>query len=122
MSGGREQHKGFTLLEVMVAVAIMAFVLVSLLGLKNRSMRDVAYAEHITTATMLAKRAMADTVIVKPSVPLEDEGQFPEDLYKDYLWKKTVSVTPFEQIMEVRIAVQWKEGQRPEQVELVSYE
>lgn len=113
---------GFTLLEVMVAVSIMATVLVSLLGLKNRSMQDVALEGHITTATVLAKRTMVDVLFSKPSQPAEDEGAFPEEEYKDYTWKKTISPTPFVQIMEVRVAVLWKEGERPEMVELVSYE
>ena len=113
---------GFTLFEVMVAVAIMAFSLVSLLGLKNRGMQDVLVAEHITTATMLAKRIMTDTIMVKPRLPVEEEGEFPEEEFKDFTWKKTVSPTPITQIMEVRVAVLWEEGTRPEQVELVSYE
>jgi general secretion pathway protein I len=114
--------KGFTLLEVMVAVSIMAMVLVSLLGLKNRSMQDVALADHMTTATILAKRTMVDVMFSKPSKPDEGEGTFPEEEYKDYTWKKTISATPFIQIMEVRVAVLWKEGERQEMVELVSYE
>jgi general secretion pathway protein I len=113
---------GFTLLEVMVAVAIMAMVLVTLLGLKNSSMKDVALAQHITVATMLARRTMVETTAVKPQLPTEDEGTFPEDEYKDYAWKKTIAPTPLVQIMEVRIAVLWKEGTRDEMVELVSYE
>jgi type II secretion system protein I len=117
-----KQSKGFTLLEVMVAVSIMAMVLVSLLGLKNRSMQDVMLADHMTTATILAKRTMVDVLFSKPSKPDEGEGKFPEEEYKDYAWKKTISSTPFEQLMEVRVAVLWKEGERQEMVELVSYE
>src|SRR5512147_1922890 len=83
--------RGFTLLEVMVAVSIMAMVLVSLLGLKNRSMQDVALAEHITTATILAKRTMVDVLFSRPRQPAEDEGTFPEEEYKDYTWKKMVT-------------------------------
>ena len=113
---------GFTLLEVMVAVAIMATVLVSLIGLKNRSMQDVMLAEHMTTATLLAKRMMVDTISVKPRLPLEDDGEFEEEEYKDYTWKKTISPTPLIQIMEVRVAVLWKEGERQDLVELMCYE
>lgn len=113
---------GFTLLEVMVAVSIMAMVLVTLLGLKNRTMQDVALAGHITTATLLAKRTMVDSIMVKPRLPAEDEGVFPEEEYKDYTWKKTIAPTPLVNIMEVRVAVLWKEGTRPEMVELVGYE
>lgn len=118
----RPNPRGFTLLEIMVAVAIMGFVLVSLIGIKNRTMQDVSYARHVTIATMLAKRAMADLVIVKPRATLEEEGQFPEEQFKDFAWKKIVAATPLEQIKEVRVTVQWSEAGRPEQVELVSYE
>ena len=114
---------GFTLLEVMVAVSIMAMVLVTLLGLKNRTMQDVMLAEHMTTATMLAKRLMVETTTESKPTTVEGEGTFPEEEFKDYTWKKTIALTPLVvQIMEVRIAVLWKEGTRQEMVELVSYE
>jgi len=121
----RTSHsKGFTLLEVMIAVAILSLVIVSLIGLKNRSVQDVVFAEHMTTATLLAKRVMTETLLVKPLVPLEKDGQFDDEEFKDYLWKKTVSLTPIPDagIYEVRVAVLWKEGEREEMVELVSYE
>ncbi len=106
----------------MVAVSIMSMVLVTLIGLKNSSMQNVAVAEHIVTATMLAKRTMVETMASKPRLPAEDEGEFPEAEYKDYKWKKTVIATPLILIMEVRVAVLWKEGTRDEMVELVGYE
>ncbi len=113
--------KGFTLLEVMVAVAILGFVLVSLLGLASRSEQDVMLAERITTATLLAKGKMTEA-LTKPLVPAEDEGEFEEEDFKDYTWKKIISPTPVEKLLEVRVAVLWKEGERQEMVELVSYE
>ncbi len=118
------QSKGFTLFEVMVAVAILSMVLVSLLGLKNRSTLDVLAADHLTTATLLAKRVMTDTLSTRKFTESEDEGKFPEDDFKDFTWKKTIAPLPVENvnIMAVRVAVLWKEGQRQEQVELVSYE
>jgi len=119
---------GFTLLEVMVAVAIMSMVLVTLLGLKNRTMQDVALADHITTATMLAKRKMVDTISIgtRPTPPVEDDGDFTgEENFKDYAWKRSVSKIPVigtAYVTEIRIAVLWKEGTRQEMVELVDYE
>jgi general secretion pathway protein I len=117
---------GFTLLEVMVAVSIMAMVLVTLLGLKNRTMQDVAQAEHITTATLLAKRIMVDTIVSRNRLPVEENGDFTgEDNFKDYAWKKTISLIPLfnnVSITEIRVAVLWMEGTRQEMVELVDYE
>ena len=113
---------GFTLIEVMVAVAILAFVLVSLMGLQSSSSRDVLLAERITTATLLAKRIMTETLITRPLAPEEKDGEFTEEEFKEYAWKKIVAPTPVPQVLEVRVAVLWKEGERLEQVELVSYE
>jgi general secretion pathway protein I len=115
--------RGFTLLEVMIAVSIMAMVLVTLLGLKNSSMEDVMLMQHMTTATMLAKRAMVETTTeAKPGQTLELEGTFPEDVFKDYTWKKIIDPTSIATIAEVHVIVLWKEGTRQETVELVSYE
>ena len=117
----RIPHSGFTLLEVMVAVAILGFVLVSLLGLQNRSTQDVMLAERMTTATLLAKRLMVQA-LSRTLIPAEEEGEFEEEEFKGYTWKKVIAPTPIASIMEVRVAVLWKEGEREEMVELVSYE
>ena len=120
---------GFTLLEVMVAVSIMALVLVTLLGLKNRTMQDVMVAEHITTATMLAKREMVKTIttnLARKWSPVEQEGDFAdEEAFSGYAWKKTISLIPLFNdafITEIRVAILWNEGTRQEMVELVDYE
>lgn len=122
------QSNGFTLLEVMVAVAILGMVLVTLLGVKNRSMQDVLLADHITTATMLATRKMNE-ILLSPStrsiVQQEDEGEFPEEEFRDYVWKHSISqLQPLEnvKVTEVLVAVLWKEGERQEMVELKSYQ
>ncbi len=106
----------------MVAVAILGLVIVSLLGLRNRSLQDVLLAERITTATMLAERVMTGTLTAPALLPLEEEGEFEEERFKTYLWKKAVAPTPLVGIMEVRVAVLWTDGEREEKVELVSYE
>jgi len=120
--------KGFTLLEVMVAVAILGMVLVTLLGVKNRSMQDVMLADRITTATLLATRKMNENLVTAATRTVfqkEDEGEFPEEEFKEYTWKESISqLQPLEnvRVTEVRVAVLWKEGERQEMVELLSYE
>ena len=125
-AGVQFDREGFTLLEVMVAVAILAMVLVTLLGVKNRSTEDVMLADHITTATLLAKRKMTEMLVTAGTgavVQKEDEGEFPEEDFKGYAWKVTISPSELEKtLMEVRVVVLWKEGARQETVELVSYE
>ena len=126
--GLRNKRSGFTLLEVMVAVAILGMVLVTLLGVKNRSMQDVMIADRITTATLLATRVMNEALVTagtRTVMEKEDEGPFPEEEFKDYTWKQSISqLQPVVnvKITEVRVAVLWKEGERQEMVELLSYE
>jgi len=122
--------RGFTLLEVMVAVAILAMVLVTLLSVNGRSIDDVQLADHMTTATLLAKRTMSDMLQNARSRAGEgeEEGEFPEEEFKGFTWKKTVKPISFEYesmpvtITELKVEVAWYEGTHQETVELVSYE
>ena len=114
----------------MVAVALLGLVLVTLLGLKNRTMQDVMLADHITTATLLAKREMTELLQNKPSRPKESETEdkFTEEEFSDYTWKKTFTPLMIETpdgpitITEIKVAVLWQEGTRQESVELMTYE
>src|SRR4051794_27151600 len=53
--------KGFTLLEVLVAMAVLAVALVSLLGLYNRSLLLTIRAQHLSTATLLVQEMVTRT-------------------------------------------------------------
>ena len=57
---------GFTLLEVLVAVAIVALALVTFMGLHLRSLDATIRAQDLTTAVLLAQGKMATM------------GEFPE--------------------------------------------
>jgi hypothetical protein len=65
---------------------------------------------------------MTETVNARALAPGESDGTFPEPEFGDYAWKRSVAPTPIPSVLEVRVAVLWKEGEHEEQVELVSYE
>src|SRR5438128_12174238 len=50
---------GFTLLEVLVAVAIVAIALVTFMGLHLHSLDDTIRAQDLTTAVLLAQGKLA---------------------------------------------------------------
>jgi len=101
---------GFTLLEVMIALAILAVALVALLGLRNRDVELQAYARDLTRATLVA-REMALTVDADGTPEMGfNEGDFGADR-PGFAWKR--QVTPFmsefigDRVREVRISVLW---------------
>ena len=113
-------NKGFTLLEVMIALAILSLSLIALLSLRNSSIRLVEHSDRITTATLLAKAKMED--LPRPVQVGESEGEFEGEAYKGYKWKRIVSPPPFgfAFIKEVVVVVKWDEGRGD--VRLVAYE
>jgi prepilin-type N-terminal cleavage/methylation domain-containing protein len=102
--------RGFTLLEVLVAVAVLGLGLVSLLGLHVRNLALLERDQRITESTLLARELMTE-VEVEPFPDLgvtdgdfEDRhpGEFP-----DLRWEREVLPAPLptQDVREVRIRV-----------------
>lgn len=80
---------GFTLLEVMIAVSILAIALVALFGSQSRSLSLATEAHFNNTAPMLASLKISE--IQSRIIPLEnDEGDFGDD-FSSYSWEIEVS-------------------------------
>lgn len=95
MTRRRVQDGGFTLLEVMAAVAILALTLVVLLSVITNNMRATAHSRMLTTATFLARGkivALEDTLIEKGFQDLDenDEGNFADDGFRDISWTTAI--------------------------------
>lgn len=90
--------RGFTLLEVMVAMAILATALVALSEIDAGAIAMHAYAKKLNVATMLARQKMLDveTQLDEKGLPAEgenispDEGNFDEQGFPEYKWKVEV--------------------------------
>lgn len=83
-------NTGFTLLEVMVAVAIIAIAVVTLLGAQSQSVSIASSAKFETTASLLAQWKMSDLLLQDFAELADDEGNFGDD-YAQYSWKVTVT-------------------------------
>ena len=86
---------GFTLLEVMAAVAILALTLVVLLNVISNNVRATTHSRLITTATFLARGkmvSMEDRVIEKGFQDLDEneDGTFEEDGFANFSWSSAI--------------------------------
>lgn len=78
----RNRCSGFTLLEVMISLAIMAGVILTVLGSVNYHIGLIAGERDSTALTLLARTRMAEL----ESAPAKGEGTF-APLYPELGWK-----------------------------------
>ena len=102
---------GFTLIEVMVSLAIVAIALVGLLGLQHQTLQSVVLASDMTKAALLAQEVITQT----------DTGPFPalgvtkgnfESLhprrYTNFRWERRVEASAvFPDIRKVRVLIHY---------------
>jgi general secretion pathway protein I len=111
---------GFTLLEVMVALAIIAFAVVTYVHSQNTSMVLLNESSNVTVATLLAQGRMV--VLEGSDIPgaVEREGTFDDPEYSSFRWKERVVSTPLPDILEVHVEVSWDDGRGRRSVDLLS--
>jgi general secretion pathway protein I len=115
--------RGFTLLEIMIALAIISIAMISLLGLANRSIGVHDRLQRITEATLLAQQKMAETEVqAKNGTLMKTDGQgvFSEP-HQAYQWRLDFADTPLPDIQMVTVTVLWGNEEDHEQVDLTSF-
>ena len=104
---------GFTLLEVMVAIAVIAIALTAALGSQSQSLSIASEAKFYTTATLLARQKMAEIDAGYLEDLSTDSGDFGEE-FPNYRWEMTVndafypvSEEASESLSQVDLVVSW---------------
>jgi len=91
---------GFTLLEVITAVAIMSIVLVSVYKLHSQSIAMNTESRFYTQAPMLAQGKLAELEISTEDEIADDSGEFGEN-FTGYTWSVTVDSVDTEALGEI---------------------
>jgi general secretion pathway protein I len=124
---------GFTLLEVLLAIGILALAMPILLGLRNWDLNLHSRAADMTAATMLAQEKLIEAELL-PVYPVgETTGDFrnPPPGYQvpgeiaqraeRYKWKRIITTTALPSVREVKIQILWQQGASDEVLEASTY-
>lgn len=115
-----KRAEGFSLLEVMVALAIIAFAVVTYVHSQNSSIALLTESTNVTVATLLAQERMILLEAGDITGPLEREGIFEEAQYAPFRWKEWVVSTPFPNLFETHVEVFWDDNRGQRSVALIS--
>jgi general secretion pathway protein I len=120
--------QGFTLLEVLVAVAIVAIALVTFMGLHLRSLDATIRAQDLTTAVLLAQAKMA-TMGEFPDTG-EEKGRFEGSELERFQWATAVTEHTLDALSDggqsvtvrrLEVTVSWADGQQTRHYTLEAY-
>lgn len=120
LPSGQGSHLGFTLLEVMVALAILATAFAAALRLHSDCMEMLISSRIHTKAAELAQYKMTQIELaglMNLGLPAGDFGE----LEPDYVWDVRVELTPSELFKKVTVAVRNRHGGKSGEFELSEY-
>jgi len=119
----KPNNDGFSLLEVIVALAIMAMGFITVLQLFSGSIRSASLSEQYLKGATLAQSKLGELEVNNYSVT-EYEGIFPDE--KNYRWQLQVSPHTSSlnskehniQLSEVTLNVLWEEAGKTRDIEI----
>lgn len=120
MARCKRGEKGFTLLEVMVALAIIALTFPLILSLLNRQFGVHLWSERTTIGILLAQEKMVETELGGSPAIGYTRGDFGER-YPSFRWEREIRSTLVEKVREVFVRVEWGIPAHQEEVTLTTY-
>ncbi|MBI5441327.1 MAG: type II secretion system protein [Deltaproteobacteria bacterium] len=124
LSRPRGPSRGFTLLEIIVALAILGTTFTVLLSAHTAAARREAEARRLLTGTSLARELVSRTEVEGLPAFGKDDGDFGED-FPEFKWEREVTDGPlanvFTDLKQVSVRVNWSDGGKPRSTEVVFY-
>lgn len=129
-AGSTRAARGFTLIEVIVAFAVLALALTLLLGTLSGAARQVRWADDAGRAALHAQSLLDQTGVGEALQPGQRDGEFEDGRYRWSLqvepWRDQGAQAPAlidptaPQLMRLTLAVQWGDGGPRQQLQLQS--
>lgn len=106
---GRRAHSGFTLIEVMVALAILSIAILAVLKANGENARLAAALEERVMAEIAAENEMIRILLETPFPPLGSQSGAAEFAGERYFLSRTVEATADPALRRIVIGVRTEE-------------
>jgi type II secretion system protein I len=106
--------RAFTLVEVLVALAILSIGFLAVLQGNTFNLRSSRRAANLTTAVIAAESLMKEEIAKGFPSSGSEEGSFEDGLFEGISWSRQIEVLelPFiEELKMVTITTSWAEGE-----------
>jgi general secretion pathway protein I len=100
----QKKASGFTLMEVMIAMTILAIALVAIFQSQSQSISMSTDSRFMTTASLLAQSKMVEVEAASTLDNQTKDGDFGPD-YPQYVWHLEVGDTMLPQFKKINITV-----------------
>ena len=100
----QNKANGFTLMEVMIAMAVLAIALVAVFQLQSQSISMSTDSRFMTTAALLAQSKMVEVEAGSTLTNHKEDGDFGPD-YPQYTWYLEVGDTQLSQFKKIEVTV-----------------
>lgn len=100
----QNKASGFTLMEVMIAMAILAIALVAIFQLQSQSISMSTDSRFMTTAALLAQSKMVEAEADSTLDNHSEDGDFGPD-YPQYIWHMAIGDTQLPQFKKIEVTV-----------------
>jgi len=116
------REKGFSLLEMIVAVAILGISLGALYQAVGGATNATRIDEKYLYAIEIAKSVLADNSIVDPSANVSGvtEGGFKWELLSESVSAESIAKNSEDALQKIIVNVSWDDGVKSRKVQLVS--
>ncbi len=120
LRSGKFYAAGFTLLEVMIALAILSLVAIAFLRAQASSIYLVDESSQISLATLLAREKMAELEAAGSLEPGKNSG-IGGEAFPIFRWEQIISATEILTLRKAVVRVIWMEGKQERSIGLTTY-
>ncbi|BBC99929.1 MULTISPECIES: type II secretion system minor pseudopilin GspI [Sphingobium] len=113
MGKGRETERGFTLLEMLVALAVFSLAALALVRLQGVTLRTAADLDSKALGQIVARNLMVEVQSDPVPPSIGDEDGDVDNGGRRWHWSRTVKPTNDQRLLQVDLAVDGQPGASP---------